>query len=66
MWQAALVIHVVAWILQFIGHGVFEGRAPALLDSLDQVPDVICLKFWDRVLSIISKIKICPETFRPN
>ena len=28
---------VAAWILQFIGHGVFEGRAPALLDSLDQV-----------------------------
>ena len=36
MWQVALVVHVVAWILQFIGHGVFEGRAPALLDSLDQ------------------------------
>ena len=27
---------MTAWILQFIGHGVFEGRAPALLDSLDQ------------------------------
>jgi len=24
------------WIAQFIGHGVFEGRAPALLDSWDQ------------------------------
>merc|ERR1719492_694670 len=35
-WQAALAIHVVAWIIQFIGHGVFEGRAPALLDSWDQ------------------------------
>ncbi len=31
-----LTLHVVGWILQFIGHGVFEGRAPALLDSLDQ------------------------------
>jgi uncharacterized membrane protein YGL010W len=37
VWKVALVIHVAAWILQFIGHGVFEGRAPALLDSLDQV-----------------------------
>ena len=24
------------WIAQFIGHGVFEKRAPALLDSWDQ------------------------------
>lgn len=36
VWKVALAIHVAAWILQFIGHGVFEGRAPALLDSLDQ------------------------------
>jgi len=36
VWKVALAIHVTAWILQFIGHGAFEGRAPALLDSLDQ------------------------------
>jgi len=36
VWKAALAIHVTAWIIQFIGHGVFEGRAPALLDSWDQ------------------------------
>merc|ERR1712110_739620 len=36
IWQVALAIHIAAWILQFIGHGIFEGRAPALLDSLDQ------------------------------
>merc|ERR1719490_153072 len=29
-------IHVADWIAQFVGHGVFEGRAPALLDSWDQ------------------------------
>ena len=23
--QVALAIHIAAWILQFIGHGVFEG-----------------------------------------
>merc|ERR1719391_225529 len=37
LWQAILAFHVAAWITQFIGHGVFEGRAPALLDSWDQV-----------------------------
>ena len=37
VWKIALVIHITGWILQFIGHGVFDGRAPALLDSLDQV-----------------------------
>ena len=36
VWKIALGIHIMAWVLQFIGHGVFEGRAPALLDSLDQ------------------------------
>ncbi|KAE8913190.1 hypothetical protein PF005_g10186 [Phytophthora fragariae] len=34
--HAALAIHATAWILQFIGHGVFERRKPALFDSLDQ------------------------------
>merc|ERR1712156_1373536 len=32
----AIAIHITAWILQFIGHGLFEGRAPALIDSWDQ------------------------------
>jgi uncharacterized membrane protein YGL010W len=31
--QAAL-LHVFCWVAQFIGHGVAEGRAPALLDNL--------------------------------
>eukprot|EP01138_Halocafeteria_seosinensis_P003245 gb/GECG01003319.1/.p1 GENE.gb/GECG01003319.1/~~gb/GECG01003319.1/.p1 ORF type:complete len:217 (+),score=18.81 gb/GECG01003319.1/:1-651(+) len=35
-WQIAVVLHVVAWIVQFYGHGVHEGRAPALLDSFLQ------------------------------
>ncbi|CEG36785.1 Predicted membrane protein [Plasmopara halstedii] len=34
--HVALAIHATAWILQFIGHGVFERRKPALFDSLDQ------------------------------
>lgn len=32
----ALGIHVASWIFQFIGHGAYEGRAPALLDNLFQ------------------------------
>jgi len=32
----AIGVHVFAWVAQFIGHGVFEGRAPALLDNLGQ------------------------------
>jgi uncharacterized membrane protein YGL010W len=34
--MTALYIHIAAWIAQFIGHGVFEKRAPALFDSLVQ------------------------------
>jgi len=35
-WISALIIFVLAWILQFMGHGIWEGRKPALLDSLSQ------------------------------
>ncbi|KAJ2716457.1 hypothetical protein H4R19_000641 [Coemansia spiralis] len=35
-WQPALALFVVAWVAQFVGHGVFERRAPALVDSLAQ------------------------------
>jgi len=29
-----LIQHIVCWILQFVGHGVFEKRNPALMDNL--------------------------------
>eukprot|EP00093_Oithona_nana_P000566 00566.XXX_989_1522_1 [CDS] Oithona nana genome sequencing. len=32
IWKVALAIHVAAWILQFIGHGVFEGMNNIMLD----------------------------------
>nr|XP_043624932.1 2-hydroxy-palmitic acid dioxygenase MPO1-like isoform X2 [Erigeron canadensis] len=35
-WKVVLVVQLVSWIAQFIGHGVFEGRAPALLDNILQ------------------------------
>ena len=25
IWKIALIVHVISWIIQFIGHGVFEG-----------------------------------------
>ncbi|KAJ7781548.1 hypothetical protein B0H16DRAFT_1710746 [Mycena metata] len=30
----AIILHVVCWIAQFLGHGLAEKRAPALLDNL--------------------------------
>jgi 2-hydroxy fatty acid dioxygenase len=33
----ATVGHVASWIAQFAGHGLAEGRAPALFDNLFQV-----------------------------
>ena len=32
--QVSVYVHVSAWIFQFIGHGVFENRSPALLTNL--------------------------------
>lgn len=31
-----LFVFIVAWILQFAGHSLFEGNRPALMDSLSQ------------------------------
>ncbi|CAL5338493.1 unnamed protein product [Camellia sinensis] len=35
-WKVVLAAQLVCWTGQFIGHGVFEKRAPALLDNLSQ------------------------------
>lgn len=42
----ALGAHIFAWIAQFIGHGIFEGRAPALLDNLFQAIFLAPLFVW--------------------
>lgn len=47
-WAAA--VFVVSWLLQFIGHGKFEGRAPALLDSLIQALVLAPFFVWFEVL----------------
>jgi uncharacterized membrane protein YGL010W len=43
-------VHVASWILQFIGHGKFEGRKPALLDNLVQALFLAPLFVWYEVL----------------
>jgi uncharacterized membrane protein YGL010W len=43
-------INVVAWILQFVGHGKFEGRAPALMDNLVQALFLAPFFVWFEVL----------------
>jgi uncharacterized membrane protein YGL010W len=43
-------IHIVSWLAQFVGHGAFEGRAPALLDNLVQAFLLAPLFVWMEVL----------------
>lgn len=46
----ALGLFLAAWIAQFVGHGVFEGRAPALLDNLVQALFLAPFFVWMEVL----------------
>ena len=46
----ALGVHGFSWVAQFIGHGVFEGRAPALLDNLVQALFLAPFFVWLEVL----------------
>ncbi|RSL43139.1 hypothetical protein CEP54_015205 [Fusarium duplospermum] len=56
--QGALALHVVCWIFQFIGHGKFEGRAPALLDNLIQAIFLAPMFVW---LEMLFKLGYRPE-----
>lgn len=47
---AAIGVHVVSWLVQFVGHGVFEGRAPALLDNLVQAIFLAPFFVWLEIL----------------
>ena len=51
--KAAIGIHVASWIAQFIGHGVFEGRAPALLDNLVQALFLAPFFVWMEILFML-------------
>ncbi|KAL8939177.1 MAG: hypothetical protein Q9216_003501 [Gyalolechia sp. 2 TL-2023] len=46
----ALGLHLTSWIAQFIGHGVFEGRAPALMDNLVQAFFLAPFFVWMEIL----------------
>ena len=46
----ALGFHISSWVAQFIGHGVFEGRAPALLDNLVQALFLAPFFVWMEIL----------------
>jgi uncharacterized membrane protein YGL010W len=46
----AIALNVVSWIAQFIGHGKFEGRAPALRDNLVQALFLAPFFVWFEIL----------------
>ena len=46
----AIGIHIVSWVAQFAGHGLFEGRAPALLDNLSQAFFLAPFFVWMEIL----------------
>jgi 2-hydroxy fatty acid dioxygenase len=48
--QVAIATHIICWLLQFLGHGAFEGRAPALLDNLVQAVFLAPLFVWLELL----------------
>ncbi|MCJ1378431.1 hypothetical protein MMC17_001529 [Xylographa soralifera] len=47
---AAVALHISSWIAQFIGHGVFEGRKPALLDNAIQAILLAPFFVWMEIL----------------
>lgn len=49
----AIGVHIVSWLVQFVGHGVFEGRAPALLDNLVQAIFLAPFFVWLEVLFML-------------
>lgn len=53
-----LAAHVGSWILQFIGHGIYEGRAPALTDNIVQALFLAPLFVW---LEVLFKFGYRPE-----
>lgn len=51
--QTAIGLHVVCWLAQFVGHGKYEGRAPALLDNLFQAIFLAPLFVWLELLFML-------------
>eukprot|EP01132_Coremiostelium_polycephalum_P008418 gene8418-10337_t len=56
-------LHIISWVFQFIGHGVYEGRRPALIDNIFQTliaPFFITLEVLFN-LGLLSKEKIAVQ-----
>ena len=49
----AIGLHVASWLAQFVGHGAFEGRAPALLDNLVQAAFLAPFFVWMEILFML-------------
>jgi 2-hydroxy fatty acid dioxygenase len=49
----AFAAHIGSWIAQFVGHGKFEGRKPALLDNLFQAFFLAPLFVWLEVFFML-------------
>jgi len=49
----ALGLHVASWVAQFVGHGKFEGRKPALLDNIFQAFFLAPLFVWLELLFMV-------------
>ena len=48
VWKAALVIHITAWIIQFIGHGIFEGILSTTINFI-QKSKTFCIGYYFNV-----------------
>lgn len=48
--QLSLGLWIFSWIAQFVGHGIFEHRAPALLNNLPQSLHAAVFFVWLEVL----------------
>ena len=46
----AVALQICSWIAQFIGHGVYEGNAPALLDNVAQALLLAPFFVWMEIL----------------
>lgn len=49
----AMGMFLTSWVAQFVGHGVFEGRAPALLDNLVQALFLAPFFVWMEILFFV-------------
>lgn len=48
--KVSAAVFVASWVAQFLGHGVFEKRAPALLDNLLQALVLAPFFVWMEIL----------------